>query len=76
MEAYYLDVKKLKASFNVMELHHIPQKENEEANNLARLGSTQDTLPSGAFLDILTKPSIRLDAKHEEPPKESTQASL
>lgn len=76
MEAYYLDVKKPEARFNVTELHHIPQKENEEADNLARLGSTQDTLSSGAFLDILTKPSIRLDAKHEEPPKESTQASL
>lgn len=75
MEAYCSEVRKLKSKFDGMELRHIPQIENEEVDSLARLGSTWDTLPSGAFLDMIARPSILLEAEREEPPKETTRVS-
>ena len=38
MEAYCAEVRKLEAKFNELELHHIPRRDNEEANSLARIG--------------------------------------
>ena len=40
MEAYYAEVRKLEAKFDVLELRHISQRDNEEADSLARIGST------------------------------------
>jgi ribonuclease HI len=40
MEAYYVEVRKVEAKFDGLELHHIPQRDNEEANSLTRIGST------------------------------------
>lgn len=56
---------------------HISKKKNEEADMLSWLGSTRETFPSAMFLtylfffenhvpDILTMPSIHLEAKHED----------
>lgn len=59
-----------------MELRHIPRKENEEADSLAKLGSTREALLSGAFLDVLTKPSIRLEVERGELPKLNPQVNM
>ena len=40
MEAYCTKVRKLEAKFDGLELHHIPQRDNEEADSLARVSST------------------------------------
>jgi hypothetical protein len=39
-EAYSAEVRKLEAKFDGLELRQIPQRDNEEANSLARIGST------------------------------------
>ena len=59
MEAYYAKVRKLEAKFDGLELCHIPRRDNEEDDSLARIGSTRDMPPSGVFLDKLTRPSAR-----------------
>jgi ribonuclease HI len=40
MEAYCTEVRKLEAKFDGFELRHIPRRDNEEADNLARIVST------------------------------------
>jgi ribonuclease HI len=40
MEAYCTEVRKFKAKFNELKLRHIPQRDNEEANSLARINLT------------------------------------
>lgn len=40
MDAYYNEVRNLKAKFDGMKQCHITQRENEEVDSLARLGST------------------------------------
>ena len=54
MEAYYAKVRKLEAKFDGLELHHIPRRDNEEADSLTRISSTQDMPPGSMFLDELT----------------------
>ena len=57
MEAYCAEVRKLEAKFNELELRHIPRRDNEEADSLARIGSTQDMPPGTVFLDELMRSS-------------------
>ena len=56
IEAYHAVVRKVEAKFKGLELRHIPQRDNEEADSLGRIGSTQDMPLGGVFLDELTKP--------------------
>ena len=55
MEAYYAEVRKLEAKFDGLELRLIPRRDNEEANNLARIGSTRDLPLGSVFLDELMR---------------------
>ena len=57
MEAYCDEVRKLEAKFDGLELRHIPRRDNEEADSIARIGSTRDMPLGGVFLNELTKPS-------------------
>ena len=57
MEDYCAEVRKLEAKFNGLELCHIPRRDNEKADSLARISSTQDTPPGSVFLDELMTPS-------------------
>lgn len=72
MEAYFNEVRKLESKFDGMEMCYIPQRDNEEDGGRTRIGSTQEGLSDRAFLDIITKPSIRLKVAHEERPEETT----
>jgi hypothetical protein len=56
MEAYCAKVRKLEAKFDGLKLRHIPRRDNEEADSLARIGSTQYMPLGGVFLDELTIP--------------------
>ena len=71
MEAYYAEVRKIKAKFDGLELRHIPRRDNEEANSLARIVSTRDTPPGGMFLHELTKPSACWEVETQPLPKPS-----
>ena len=71
MEAYCAEVRKLEAKFDRLELCHIPRRDNEEADSLARIGSTQDMPPGGVFLDELTRPLARWEVETQPPPEPS-----
>jgi len=60
MEAYWVKVQKLEDKFDGIELHHVLWRDNEEANSLARLASSQKPPSSRVFLDVLDAPSIHL----------------
>jgi hypothetical protein len=40
MEANCAEVRKLEAKFDGLEKHHIPRRDNEEVDSLARINST------------------------------------
>jgi ribonuclease HI len=75
MEAYYAEVRKLEAMFNGLKLRHIPRRDNEEADCLARIGSTQDMPPGGMLLDELTRASARWVVETQLPPSQACLSS-
>ena len=50
MSAYYQEVKKLEGTFDGLELTHVLQNDNNEANKLAKMGSKQTTVLAGVFV--------------------------
>ena len=71
MEGYCTKVRKLEAKFDGLELHHIPRNDNEEANSLTRIDSTQDMPLGGMFLDELIRPLALWEVKTQPPPEPS-----
>ena len=68
MEAYYAEVRKLEAKFDGLELCHIPQRDNEDADSLARIGSTQDVHALGSVFPYeLTRPSAHWEVETQPP---------
>ena len=63
MVAYRDLYDKLKASFNGCELHHIGRASNEEADELANIGSTRAPIPPGVFLEQINERAIKLPPK-------------
>ena len=59
MDAYYQEVRKLEERFRGLELHHIPQKQNPEADALAKMADERNSVPSGVFVNNLNTPSAR-----------------
>ena len=72
MVAYRDLYEKLEASFDGCELHHIGRGSNEEADELANIGSTRAPIPPGVFLEQINERSIKIP--HKEP-KDSGAAS-
>ena len=60
MAAYYQEVRKLKDKFRGIELHHVPQKDNDAADFLTKLAARRDPSPSGIFINDLHEPSARV----------------
>jgi ribonuclease HI len=71
MMAYRTVVRKLEKNFEGLELHYVQRAENQAADDLAKMGSTQKEVPSGIFLEHLHKPTIK-----EDPFKEQVQPSV
>ena len=59
LAAYRRLVDQVGGHFKGLELEHIPRKKNDEADELARLGSKQSPAPPGVFLDSIHNPSIK-----------------
>ena len=74
MEAYCAEVRKLEAKFNRLKLCHIPRRDNEEADSLAKIVSTRDMPLGGVFLDELTRHSARWEVETQPPPEPSVLA--
>ena len=60
MAAYCQEVRKLKDKFQGFELHHVPQKDNDAANFLAKLAARRVSSPDGVFINDLHEPSVRI----------------
>ena len=62
------DMRKLEKKFEGLELHHIPRAKNQEADDLAKIGSTRKSIPSNVCLEHLRSPTVKEDPFMEEPP--------
>jgi ribonuclease HI len=58
MDAYCLEVCKLKNKFYGLEFHHVIRENNVAVDVLSKLGSTRAQLPAGVFVHELHAPSI------------------
>jgi ribonuclease HI len=58
MDAYCLEVCKLKNKFYGLEFHHVVRDNNIVADVLSKLGSTRAQVPAGVFVHELHAPSI------------------
>ena len=57
MTAYYQEVRKLEDKFQGIELHHVPRRDNDAADFLAKLAAKRDPSPSGVFINDIHEPS-------------------
>src|SRR3954468_14045937 len=68
MTGYCNVVRKLEKKIEGLELHHIPRLKNQEADDLAKIGSTRKPIPSNVFLENLHSTTVQEDPFTEEPP--------
>src|SRR5438876_4175493 len=58
MSAYCQEVRKLEGAFDGLELTHVLRNDNNEADELAKMGSRRAPVPTGLFVQQLYKPTI------------------
>ncbi|CAN6209874.1 unnamed protein product [Urochloa humidicola] len=58
MAAYCEEVRKLEEKFDSLELRHIPRCQNEAADQLAKLASSREPVPSGIFVNDQHESSV------------------
>ena len=59
MASYRFLVQKISGYFEGCEFLHVPRADNDQADALARIGSTRQAIPSGIALQCLLKPSVK-----------------
>jgi hypothetical protein len=59
MASYRLYIHQLCGFFEGCEFHHVPQANNEEADNLSKISSTRQAILAGVSLEIIRKPSSK-----------------
>src|SRR5438132_2877054 len=71
MSASCQEVKKLEGTFDGLELTHVLHNDNNEANELAKMGSRRAPVPTGVFFQQLHQPTISEESAEptEKPPK-------
>ena len=69
MTGYCNAVRKLEKKFEGLELHHIPRLKNQAADDLAKIGSKREAIPSNVFLEHIRLPSVQEDPFAEEAPQ-------
>ncbi|XP_066318017.1 uncharacterized protein [Miscanthus floridulus] len=60
MVTHCQEVHKLEDKFHGIELHHIPRRDNDTANFLAKLTARQDLSPSRVFINDIHEPSTHI----------------
>src|SRR5438552_1706062 len=58
MSAYCQEVRKLEGAFDGLELTHVLRNNNNEADELAKMGSRRTPIPIGVFIQQLYQPTI------------------
>nr|AAK26119.1 putative gag-pol precursor [Oryza sativa Japonica Group] len=61
MDAYVRQVRRMERHFDLIELRHVPRRDNAVADELSRLASSRAQTPPGAFEERLAQPSARPD---------------
>ena len=69
MTGYCNAVRKLERKFEGLELHHIPRLKNQAADELAKIGSKREAIPSNVFLEHIHTPTVQEDPFTKEPPQ-------
>ena len=69
MTGYCNAVRKLEKKFEGLELHHIPRLKNQAADDLAKIGSKREAIPSNVFLEHIHSPSVQEDPFTDEAPQ-------
>ena len=69
MTGYCNAVRKMGKKFEGLELHHIPRLKNQAADDLAKIGSKREAIPSNVFLEHIHTPSVQEDPFTEEAPQ-------
>ena len=69
MTGYCNAVRKLEKKFEGLELHHIPRLKNQAADDLPKIGSKREAVPSNVFLEHIHTPSVQEDPFIEEAPQ-------
>ena len=69
MTGYCNAIRKLEKMFKGLELHHILRLKNQAADDLAKIGSKREPIPSNVFLEHLHTASVQEDPFTEEPPQ-------
>src|SRR5437762_35593 len=62
MLAYCQEVRKLEGTFDGLELTHVLRNDNNEADELAKMGSKRTPVPTGVFVQQLHQPTISEEA--------------
>jgi ribonuclease HI len=81
MEAYCGEVRRLEDKFHSLELNHVARRYNEAADELAKIASSQTTVPLDVFTRDLHQPSVNLredggvDGLSLDPPPEAEAPS-
>ncbi|XP_066374852.1 uncharacterized protein [Miscanthus floridulus] len=60
MEAYCQEVSKLEDKFQGIELHHVPQKDNDAADFITKFVARRVPSPDGVFINDLHEPSAHI----------------
>ena len=58
MSVYYQEVRKLEGTFDGLELTHVLRNDNNEADELAKMGSRRTLVPTGVFVQQLHQLTI------------------
>jgi hypothetical protein len=59
MASYRFYVQQFCGFFEGYEFHHVPRANNDEADQLSKIGSTRQSVLAGVSLEIICKPSIK-----------------
>src|SRR6266542_916767 len=62
ISAYCQEVRKLECTFDGLELTHVLRNDNNEADELAKMGSKWTPVPNGVFVQQLHQPTISEEA--------------
>src|SRR5438128_899114 len=62
MSAYCQEVRKLEGTFDGLELTHVLRNDNNEADEVAKMGSKRTPVPTGVFVQQLHQPTISDEA--------------